>query len=287
MLVLVLPYLVWFWITKRKSSLIIFLLTLISCIFIGVCYLYSVNGEWYLFYVFSLPNSIGKDLNYFRVFFAFSDYIFSYCGIGSVLILIYTFAKFPDQGKIGNEEFAITFPFCLREASLRFPVISLNFVPWIVVCQFLALLYNPHREDLVDLNDSDKIASETFIRELREMKGNVLLQAHSFLPTMAGKHSYANILPYSEVAGMNNSISRELQTSLNDAYKKHYFSNIIADQITSSPPGNIPYYAFSKTCNDSLLVSFRSRFGYRTTTPRYVFLPLSDSNSSQFKVSQP
>jgi 4-amino-4-deoxy-L-arabinose transferase-like glycosyltransferase len=103
-----------------------------------------------------------------------------------------------------------------------------SYVYVICIVQFLALLYNPFNQVP---NQQDLEAGKHFIETLGQFEGDVFLPAHGYLPTLAGKQSFAQEMAISNIVkGKNDDpVKLELLDEMRQAIQEQKFHAIILD----------------------------------------------------------
>jgi hypothetical protein len=299
-----LPIVFWLLINNRKYAYA-FIITLILSFTIGTFLLWNDSGSWYFYYVYTIPAAKANGFGWFRTLFVIPDYLLSHWAIGMVVFIISLCTL---KGKVihwfadAHGLIALVFLTSILQLSLHLgdqmsylnvampfaaffalsyissigklsPLIADRwkpFIPWVICLQLLAFIYNPFREDMVVIHDEDILAGKRFIDTLSSVRGNVLLSSHSFLPTMAGKTSYANELACSDVLAVGDKTSVKLKSEWENAFRTHFFDIVIKDAGVFSLHDSVEHYSECGSLNMNKPI-FRSRIGSFTTAPRYIY----------------
>lgn len=303
----IIPILVWIFLVQHSRGALLFFATVIFCFLFGTYLLVEANGNWYFFYVYSIPNAKASGFDVLRLPFVFSNFLFSFFGIGCTVIIFsclrshFGLKKFLGSafgliilmlitaaiqltmhlGDILSYKnvampftavFAIAFTISLRNLQHSLNPRWRKFIPWVTLMQLLALLYNPRGEELIDIRDKDYRAGENFIREVTSMDGNILIASHHLIPLPRGILRHANFLAFADVMVVGDSTSRHLMKSWECSLENHSYDFIITDESVFSHGEKFRGYVFSRSCNDTEPLIYRSRVGPFTTSPRYIYV---------------
>jgi len=99
--------------------------------------------------------------------------------------------------------------------------------------QFALLLYSPSRYLPAP---RDAAAGRALVTTLAAIPGEVWVQSHGYLPTFAGKRTYAHSMAVADVLrGGDPQTSAELRRSITQAYAAHRFSALVLDRTLEEP----------------------------------------------------
>jgi hypothetical protein len=155
----------------------------------------------------------------------------------------------------------------------------------VCIIQFISLIYNPF---LQIPRKQDLEAGKIFINTIAQFKGEVFVPYHGYLPTLAGKKSYAHHAAIADIIRTDNGlIKTKLVNEIKQAIKEERFDSIILDEArdTKRRPGWFPevyeevdkYYKIQKTIFDNKDV-FWSVTGMETR-PQFIYVPKERINS--------
>jgi len=302
----VLPVAIWLFLQKRSSAAI-YVGVVILFFAIGTYIFYLANGDWYFYYVYLIPQGKSGSLNYSRMIFVFSSFVFSGWGVASISTLL-SFFILAKEGKsffrstngflaiillgcifhmaihlsdvISGRNSAMPFaaflaialPVALKDVRAFIPDTYKFILPWLIVFQFLGSLYTPKRLPFGVVTAADHKASDRFVDSLRAMNGNVMLWNNSLAAEFAGKRSYANDLAVADVLSVGDSISRQFGREWKQAFDDRIFDAIIIDDVTYNNLDSIPGYTFSRFINTGS-DPFKNYYGAVPSYPRYVLVP--------------
>ncbi len=141
--------------------------------------------------------------------------------------------------------------------------------------QLARLAYDPRRQ-VPSLGD--RRAGEELIALIELLPGEVYLPYHGYLPTLAGKRSYAHAMAVWDVArGTNQRATDALIGEIVGAIRRRRFSAVIVDTDTYAQPDLDLHYTRHP-------IAFEEDAFYPVTglrlRPRYVYLPKSASSPS-------
>lgn len=299
------PITLWLWLHNRSQA-VIFVTMVVALFALGTLLLYQANGDWYFHYVYTIPKAKAKIFGYGRLPFVFSEYVFSGWGVSSLTIVFWFFYKRSEHALRSKEGFLflvwviaivqialhlgdqmssrnITLPFAAFSAIVL--PIALNrlstmqfltpAVAWVLVIQFAAFLYNPFKENLTVITQTDRIAVEHYNQVLRSTSGNVFLWGQQLIPELAGKKSYANNLAVQDAYMPADSTSNRLADDWKRAYSTNFFDMILLDDNNWWIERSLPTYRKTSILNfDSLSIDPKSAsaLGF----PKYVLVPVKN-----------
>ncbi len=103
------------------------------------------------------------------------------------------------------------------------------FIYQLCIIQFVLLMYHPF---LYVPTQKDKAAGAEFIKMMSEMDRDPFVPCHGYLPTLAGKDSYAHAMAiYDLTRGDDGTVKQTLLNDIRNAIRDDRFSAIIADSF--------------------------------------------------------
>jgi hypothetical protein len=144
----------------------------------------------------------------------------------------------------------------------------LSAVYLLCIAQFVRLAYDP-RQQLP--TGADRRAGEEMIAAMRTIPGDVYLPYHGYLPTLAGKQTYAHAMATWDVArGRDREASERLLSQITDAIRMQRFSAVIVDtDVYAQPDLGVHYSRYPILYEDDV---FYPVTGLRTR-PKSLYLP--------------
>jgi 4-amino-4-deoxy-L-arabinose transferase-like glycosyltransferase len=145
----------------------------------------------------------------------------------------------------------------------------LSAVYLLCIAQFLRLAYDP-RQQLPTA--ADRRAGEDLVAAMRAIPGDIYLPYHGYLPTLAGKRSYAHAMAIWDVArGRNERATAKLLSEITGAIRQQRFAAVIVDTEVFAQPDLENYYSLHPILfEDDVLYPVT---GLRTR-PKWLYLPL-------------
>ena len=265
---IILAPLVLYYIVRQKRKGIIFAGTILGCVLISTLIFQATSDGWYNFYIFKMgaqQHIIGKGLESFKRFFVLDLYknlsIF-------VLLLIYyiihclknirnrveafyllailgvTVGTYMSRANAGGwtntllpihaliavitvlavHRIIIDASSLKKGMSKTIPI----FIYTLLLIQFTSMIYSPspHIPTM-----ADREAGMEFISKMRAFQGDILVPYHSYIPTMAGKKSYANHISIQDVLSRSSGAPREeLAAEIRQSIAQKRFDAIIIDR---------------------------------------------------------
>jgi len=302
----VIPVALWLFIQKRTAAFT-YLATVVICFAIGTYLFYQANGEWYFYYVYKISGAKSGGLNYLRIIFVFSSFVFSgwavatlstivgysiikkdwkdfvrsYDGLLTFVLLACVFhmaihLSHLISGRNSAMPFAaflaIAFPVCLLKVRSFIPTKFQPLLIWLIVFQFLGSLYTPKRLPFGVVTAADHAATNRFVDSLKTIQGNVMVWNNTIAAEAAGKQSFANYLAVSDISAVGDSVSKEFAKQWQATFDTGLYNAIIIDDVTYNNMDSIPNYIFSRFINTGS-DSYKTFFGNVPSYPRYVLIP--------------
>jgi hypothetical protein len=300
------PIIFWLALSDRRSALI-YGITLCFFVSAGI-FLFSLdNGRWYLYYIFTIPKSMGNSLAWDKSIMVFPEYLFTRYAAGTLLILFFWiirwrqkkawFASVTGLYSLLAITAAIQLGIFLGHAgayknaamplaammALLIPVVSFEMmkvvdirirycVYSVLLAQFIGLFYSFKNVPLVLISAKDYRAGDIFSEELRAIPGDVFFPQHGFFPMFAGKKTYANQLAAQECNDVGDTTAQRFWAEWERAYTEKKYGAIIIDEGPFKPFDSIPGYTFVKEVNLSAH-PFVTKATDATSTPRYLYVP--------------
>jgi len=102
------------------------------------------------------------------------------------------------------------------------------FVYLVCIMQFAGLAYNPH---WLIPTEKDLEAGREFVKTMAEMKGEVFVPFHAYLPTLAGKSSHAQGMAVADVLrGDRGQVGTKFRDDIREAIREKRFAAMILDE---------------------------------------------------------
>jgi len=259
---------------------------------------------WYGYYVYAMPRAKGQYYGYLRVLAAFPTEILRYWGVGMFLIGVFLTMvrgrKFFLRSAEGLWALALLSAIvqaCAHRGdqmsgnNVLYPLstmmaVVLSYIVWRVrndghalaaafewgvLIQLLIFVYDPRSQPMMLPGAKERAAGDHFIRYLRDIPGDVVIPAHGFLGTMAGKRTHTHCQVDNDVIVMHDSISRRYEQEWSEAYRTHAFSAIIWDESPLHTPDSIPGYTLIGRLPDSLRIG--AKMGAGVIRPTFLYVP--------------
>ena len=309
MFFLPLPLLWLFASDKGKSFVCAGVLACLIAIFSVV--LQHVSNGWYYYYVYAMPKAKGQYYGYLRVLAAFPTEMLKYWGVGLLLIGIFITMIRSREFKLRSVEglwglavlsaiiqacmhrgdqmsgnnvlypfsaiFAVFFSYavwCARnERHALAPIFE-----WGLLIQLVVFIFDPRSQPNMFPGAKDREAGDNFIRYLRSIPGDVVIPAHGFLGTLAGKQTHTHCQVENDVIVMRDSIAADYRRLWQQAYDLHRFGAIIWDISPWHKPDSIPGYTLVGQLPSNMQVG--SKMGPDIVKPTYLYLPIAPGEQS-------
>jgi hypothetical protein len=145
--------------------------------------------------------------------------------------------------------------------------------------QLILLGYNPFKRIPTA---GDKLAGEQFIATMKELKGEVWVPYHAWLPTLAGKHSQAHLMSIQDVIrDKNDPVGIALTAQIEETLREGRYSAILLDDDPAASRHNRGadfLLAYLETYYERERPIFADEQYFwpvagRYTRPQYVFFP--------------
>jgi hypothetical protein len=292
---------------KRKFGVAVGVLAV--ALAIGTYFWQTSSHGWYSYYVYAMPGAKSKYFGYFRVLAALPAEVFRYWGVGLLLIGVMVVSirgrKFEVRGEeglwaamllaaigqfcmhrgdqmAGNNVLhplatmmAIYIPYAVwrgrMEASAKIRPALAGFFEWGLLIQLASFVYIPTHLPMLFPGASERARANNFIAYLRSIPGDVVIPAHGFLGTLAGKRTHTHVQVEDDVLVMHDSVSRAYQVAWQQAFREQKFGAIIWDESPAHQPDSVPGYSLVHSLPDSLRVG--AKMGDVIVRPTFLYLP--------------
>ena len=141
----------------------------------------------------------------------------------------------------------------------------------LLLAQFILLAYDPSKQ--IPSRSRTEAANE-IIRAIAKTPGDVYMPYHGFLPSLAGKKTYAHQMALKDVIRADSAMANEISSELNVAYSAHRFSLVILDSPGSSPALSQNYVLTNQM--PPAVMDYWPMTGL-PTRPRFWYIPRSSS----------
>jgi len=313
-----LPFLWLFLNDKRKFGIAVGVL---AAAFAAGTYFWQTSSHgWYFYYVYAMPGAKSKYFGYVRVVAALPAEVFRYWGVGLLLIGTMIVAIRGKNFDIRGEEglwaamllgaigqfclhrgdqmagnnvlhplatmMAIYIPYAVwraREAAnsdASRPALGALF-EWGLLLQLASFVYIPTHFPMLFPGAKDRAQGDRFLAFLRSIPGDVVIPAHGFIGTLAGKQTHTHCQVEDDVLVMHDSISAAYQAAWQLAFREQKFGAIIWDKSGAHHVDSIPGYTLIGSLPDSL--SAGCKMGDAIIHPTYLFLPKPSNASTASK----
>jgi len=299
--------LVWLFLNdKRKFGIAIGVLAV--ALAGGTYFWQSSSHGWYAYYVYAMPGAKSKYFGYFRVLAALPAEVFRYWGVGLLMIggmvVMVRGKKFEVRGEeglwaamllsaigqfclhrgdqmAGNNVLhplatmmAIYIPYAVwrvrvDSATLR-PALGQLF-EWGLLLQLASFVYIPTHLPMLFPGAKERARADNFIAYLRTIPGDVVIPAHGFIGTLAGKRTHTHVQVEDDVLVMHDSVSAAYQAAWQQAFREQRFGAIIWDESPAHQPDSIPGYSLVYSLPDSLRIG--AKMGDVIVRPTFLYLP--------------
>ena len=292
------PIVLYLFIYERRKALWYFSTLMIVSVAVSLYFNIKTDG-WYWFWNFSLPVTHHWNLKYFYSFWTID--LIKHFAIALSMVAV-VFIKMDSKKLSKRELFYLYFLIgCLLDAwllrmhyggylNVLFPALlaiamlapigfaklqtifsnkknAQKIIYLMVLLQFLVLLYNPGKE--IPTRQDEKTGKE-FITKLKNIKGDVFVPCHSYIPRLAGKKSYAHAVVIHDLFISKSHWKTKVWNELDSALSHHRFSAVIMN-----PEWHLPeldkYYHRAGTIFDKNVQSFFTVIG--KTRPNDIWLP--------------
>lgn len=300
------PIILWLYFQHRNRA-VVYTFVLLLCLIAGVYILYTINGDWYFYYLYKVPLGKSSGVNYLRLVFVFSSFVFSGWTIAALstaatyltyrhlstnfltspkgllmLVLISSVVHMAVHladiisGRNSAIPFAaflsIAFPLAMKDITHCLPIQYRSVPMMLIIFQFAACMYTPKRLPFGFVTEQDNKTAYRYIESVRSLQGDVLLWNNSIATDLAGKRSFANELAIQDVLCVNDTVSRVLAEEVKQAFQYRYFTSIIIDDISYNAIDSIPGYRFSSFVNVGR-PALKTYYGSVPSYPRYILVP--------------
>lgn len=303
-----------------------FIIPIVTIVGLGSLLLNYLHDGWFNFYVFELPRTTPIDQRPFMHFWIKDIYV--PLTIALVIAIFYMLIQLINSNKKiflfyflvaigmfgaswysryrGGGYYNVLFPAYamisillglginkLLEISQLLAMEKRNlmkiFIYLVCIAQFssLSLVYNPF--DQIPTR-KDLEAGKKFINKIAQIKGEIFMSFHGYLPVMAGKKSYANQMGMRDVLTTRSKkhakIKTELINEIKQAMREKKFSAIIIDSFEPwYPPDMEKYYIKKERIFDDETIFFPVT-GMKTR-PEFIYVPKSQIlNNVEFQNSK-
>ncbi|MFZ1683726.1 MAG: glycosyltransferase family 39 protein [Candidatus Zixiibacteriota bacterium] len=140
-------------------------------------------------------------------------------------------------------------------------------LPLVLLAQFGLFWYNPVSQIPTSVVES---SGATITQTISKMPGELYMPYHGFLPTLAGKSSYAQQMAFKYLVQADTILGKELTASLDSAYTSQRFALVILDSPSPDPAMNQAYIEY-RNMPDAVM-TFWPLTGM-PTRPRFWYVP--------------
>ncbi len=306
----------WLFLNNKKQALV-FIGVLAAVFAAGTYILQSSSHGWYSYYVYAMPAAKSKYFGYVRVLAALPAEVFRYWGIG--LLLIGTMAvtlrgrRFEFRGEEGLWAAALLSAigqFCLHRGdqmagnNVLYPLATMMalYVPyavwrareeaspavaglfeWGLLFQLASFVYIPSHFPMLFPGARERAKGARFLTFLRSIPGDVVIPAHGFIGTLAGKRTHTHCQVEDDVLVMHDSVSANYEAEWQRDIREQKFGAIIWDKSDAHHVDSIPGYTLAGTLPDSLRVG--CKMGDNTIRPTYLYLPIRTTEPNSLSIS--
>jgi hypothetical protein len=300
------PMILWLFLEKKRNA-IIFSTTFALFVGIGI-FLFSMESrEWYLYYIFRIPQSMGHSFHWDKTVLVFPYYIFTQYAAGTLLIIFFWITKRNSTkemilsstglctllamfsalqlgihlGHSGTYK-NVAMPFAAMMALIIpltvYQLMKLGdtgikyFVMAIVFTQFVGMFYSFNHVPLAKITKKDYEAGDAFFAELHSIPGDVFFPQHGFFLFHESGKTYVNHMAAQECYGVGDSTGRRFWSEWQQAFVEKKYDAIILDEGPFRPYDSIPGYTFERKVNLGEH-PFVTRAADATSIPRYLYLP--------------
>ena len=151
------------------------------------------------------------------------------------------------------------------------PVLGALF-EWGLFIQLASFVYIPTHLPMLFPGAQERTAGDKFISYLRSIPGDVVIPAHGFLGTLAGKQTHTHCQVEDDVLVMHDSISAAYQAAWQQAYRTQQFGAIIWDESPAHHVDSIPGYTLVGSLPNSIRIG--SKMGDEIIRPTFLYLPI-------------
>lgn len=144
---------------------------------------------------------------------------------------------------------------------------------WGLLLQLASFVYIPTHLPMLFPGAKDRAQGDRFLAFLRSIPGDVVIPAHGFIGTLAGKQTHTHCQVEDDVLVMHDSVSAAYQAAWQRAYREQKFGAIIWDKSGAHHVDSIPGYTLVGSLPDSLRVG--SKMGDAVIRPTFLYLPKS------------
>lgn len=305
-IVISLPIMLYFIISNRREA-ILFIGTFTLIAGLGTLLMNHVHDGWYKYFLFDLPRHHPLDkemfINFWRLdlfshlliacifsFFAVFPFFFDSdrkaCAFYSMAATGMLGASWASRIHVGGSEnvlfpayafISILFGIGLYAFFKLLPPMSEKkrvlieiAVYLLCIIQFFSLKYNPAKQ--IPTNE-DLLAGKKFINAMADMEGEIFLPEHGYLPTLAGKKSYAFGMAIRDVLRAHHSDpKKKLTYEINESFRNKRFNVIITDLFELQWEKDVePYYRLKgKVFNNETVFWTVSGIKKR---PEFIYVP--------------
>ncbi len=293
----------WLFLHNRRMA-IFSIITLCVVIVLGTWWLNASSLHWYTYYVYGMPRAKARYYGYARVFIALPAEVFRYWGVALLIIsgvLVSLGKRFKVRSEAGlwllalissilqfcahrGDQMAgnnVLYPLCaIAPVFLTYAVWQAREVgqtmarlyQWGLLMQLVSFVYVPQHLPMIFPGKEERASAEKFFAFVRTIHGDVVIPAHGFLSSMAGKNTHTHCQVEDDVIVMHDQVAADYMAEWKAAFQQQKFGAIIWDKSTAHEPDSIPGYNLIH----SLPLDWRigSKMGNEIIRPTYLYWPI-------------
>lgn len=302
---------VWLFMRQRRQAFL-FVGILIAGHIAGTLYFDTSSNGWYSYYVYGMPRAKAQYFGYLRVLAAFPTETLKYWGVAALMIGMFfamvrnrSFEFMGQEGLWALGVASAVIQSCVHRGdqmsgnNVLYPLCAMLaiFLPYVVwrtsserhtlarvfewglLIQLLSFVTDPRSAPMLFPGTDERAKGARFISYLRSYPSDVVIPAHGFIGTMAGKLTHTHCQVEDDVLVMRDRISNAYQDSWHQAFLAQKFSAIIWDESGAHVPDSIPGYYLSGRLPDSLRIG--SKMGSGIVRPTFLYLPKVQEDTEQ------